>query len=503
MSSRRLLRTQNVNVPTELGSTNGNVRRRRRVLVAITYGFSVRYLLSTGVLDRLAVEVDPVVALGWDDADLVGELTGRGISSVRLPDAVLGPELRRLRRQVDLIHQRRLSSPSTRIERRQREALVHSRSARVIGAARRTRDAVVVRGSGSARRLETAEANAVVSDSNRADFEQLLSRIEPDLVVSITPYHEQDTSLLNAAAAFGVPSLTSVISFDNPTTRRRFPTVSDPILVWNHHNRSELIRSYPSLQPSRVRTIGAPQFDLHRRPDLLLDESTWRAQLSLPPDRPVILYGGGPAYLVPDEPRLVRLIDSMIDAGNIHGDPVLLVRRHPAEAPGPWRELAGDLRHGVVADPWAPGSDPSRGWPSDDDIRIQMSTLAHSTVHVNVCSSMTLDGAMFDRPQIGPTFVPGLDRRTARRVRDLYVREHWWPITASGGLVTVDSPAELERALNEALAHPGAGREGRRRMIMDLLGVDDGGAGERLVHEVVAAAQAASVDPSAFSGGPR
>lgn len=473
------------------------------VLVAVTYGFSVRYLLSTGLLDQLSVGVDIVVALGWDDPGLVDELGRRGVGSIRLPDATLGSECRRLRRQVDRIHEERLHSPSTLIERRQREALVERRSTRMLGVARRTRDAALVRRPGASRRLEASEEQVLAWDSNLAAFENVLADCAPDLVVCVTPYHDQDTLLLNAAHVLGIPSLTSVISFDNPTTRRRFPTVSDRILVWNRHNRAELIRSYPDLHPDRVVVIGAPQFDLHRRPDLLLDDAAWRSAVGLPPDRPVLLYGGGPTQLVPQETRLVRLIDSMNETGQISGNPVLLVRRHPAADPGPWRELARDLRSGVVVDPWAPGTNLNRCWPTDVDIQVQMSTLAHSAVHVNVCSSMTLDGAMFDRPQIGPTFVPGLGRKAARRVRDLYAREHWWPITASGGLTTVDSESELEVALNEAFDDPGKGKAGRRRMVENVLEIDDGRGCERFVLEVMESVDRAAESTSTVSGSTR
>lgn len=482
---------------------DGTTEVRPRVLVSVTYGFSVRYLLSTEVLDRLAAEVEVVVGLGWDDGDLVAELRRRGLPSIRLPDARLDHAYRRLRRQLDLVHQHRLRSPTTAIERRQRDALVTDRRARTLGRLRRTRDAVAVRMPGAAERIEASEPEALEHGTNLDEFRKVLDAVGVDLVVSVTPYHEQDTLLLVAAASSGVPSVTSVISFDNPTTRRRFPIVSERVLVWNRHNRDELLRSYPGLDERRIVITGAPQFDLHHRPELVLDEARWRERMGLPADRPVILYGGGPSFLVPEEPRLARLLDEAIEGGAIAGQPVLLVRRHPADDPGPWRALAGELRHGVVAEPWDPGTDPNRGWPTTADLELQMSSLAHSVVHVNVCSSMTLDGAVFDRPQIGPTFVPGVDRTSAREVRDLYLREHWWPVTASGALVTAGSPSELVDAIDAALRDPSRGRDGRRRLVEDLLTFDDGQASGRLVAEIVAATGRGSDRGSGVAGGVR
>ena len=455
----------------------------RRVLVGVTYGFSVRYLVPTGVLAQLADVCRPVVGLGWDDPELVRELEGLGIETVRMPDARIDHEHRMFRRRMAILHERRLRSPSSAIERRQRVALLKGRG-RAIHDLRRLRDSLQLAVPGAAAATEAEEPAKVRAGTNVAEFESFLASSGVDAVLCLTPYHDQDALLLFAARSMGIPSLTSVISFDNPTTRARMVVRSERVLVWNRFNRAELLRSYPDLTEDRIGVIGAPQFDLHRRADLVATEKDWRTELGLPADRPIVLYGGGPSFLVPQETRLVELLDDAIDRGAIAGDPYLLVRRHPAERPEPWDALRSRLRHGTVVDPWAAGSNPHRGWPTEDDLRVQMSSLQHSAVHVNVCSSMTLDGAVFDRPQVGPTFVPGLDRAEQRRVRDLYEREHWWPITRSGGLRTADDEEQLVAAVAASLDDPSIGREGRRRMAQDLLTYTDGAAGTRLVKEV-------------------
>lgn len=457
---------------------------KRRVLVAVTYGFTVRYLLPTGVLDQLADVCQPVVALGWDDAELIAEFAAAGIEVVRLPDAELDHTYRMFRRKMSIVHHGRLRSPSAPIERRQRRASVPSELERRVGDLRRLKDRAELALPGRVAALERAEQAELDAGTNVEEFRRFVADVGVDAVVSITPYHDQDGLLLEAAHRVGVPSLTSVISFDNPTTRERILRRSERMLVWNRFNREELLRSYPDLTASRVGIIGAPQFDLHHRPELVLGEQEWRASLGLPADRPIVLYGGGPAGLVPNETRLVSLLDDAIDRGAVGGRPFLVVRRHPAEAPAAWHALGATLRHGVVVDPWAQGSNAHRGWPTTEDLVAQMSTLAHSRVHVNVCSSMTLDGAVFDRPQIGPRFVPGNDRSQQRQVRDLYEREHWFPITASGGLRTADDEAELVAALHAALGDPDAGRSGRARMVEELLTFTDGRCASRLVDEI-------------------
>jgi hypothetical protein len=459
-----------------------------RVLIPITYGFSVRYFLPTELLAGLAQVCHPVIALGWDDPELQALLEHRGFEVLQLPVPELSHQYRMFRRKQSILHDRRLNSPTTKIRRARQLSMMHAPRDRFLNQLRSAVDAVIVSLPGAGARLEREELEQLSRGTNLGAFAGFLDALNLDAVLSVTPYHDQDGLLLYAAQQLGLTSLTSVISFDNPTTRERMLACSDQLLVWNKYNRTELVRTYPQLDAERVKVIGAPQFDLHRKPELLMGREEWCSALSLPQDRPIILYGAGPAHLVPGEASLIRLLDDAIGQGHFLDNPYILVRRHPAEPPEAWSELSSQLRHGHVVDPWAAGSSTFRGWPSQEDIMIQMSSLAHCEVHINVCSSMTLDGAMFDRPQIGPRFVPGATVSENSRIKGMYKQEHWLPIAASGGLITVDSAEELLLATAQALQHPEEESDARQRMIKDVLTYTDGQSSQRLVDAVAALA---------------
>jgi hypothetical protein len=455
-----------------------------RLLLPLTYGFSVRYAVPTGLLRQLGEVCRPVVGLGWPDEELAALVRAEGAEVVQLPAAQLSHEYRMFRRRLELVHDGRLHSVTTPIRRRRQRAANDAVVALAAGELRRARDRVELARPGTAERWEAEEPTMIERGTNVDSFRAVLDEHDLDGVLSLTPYHDQDALALWAAERTERLTAVSLISFDNPTTRERWPVRGDRVMVWNRYNAHELQRSYPDLVPGRLSVIGAPQFDLHHMAELRLERAQWCERLSLPTDRPVILYGAGPSQLVPGEDRLVQLIDDAIDDGRVPGRPFLLVRRHPNDPAQPWREVGGRLRHGVVAEPWAERAERFRAWPTHDDLVMQMSSLAHAEVHVNVCSSMTLDGAVFDRPQIGPTFVPGADRALRRRVRELYRQEHWQPIAQSGGLAAAGDEHELVAELALALADPSVRRAGRRRMVQQLLTFDDGAATRRLVDEV-------------------
>ena len=56
-----------------------------RLLIPLTYHFSVRYIVRTGLLKALLPFSQPVIGLGWQDEDLSCELKDMGAEVVHLP----------------------------------------------------------------------------------------------------------------------------------------------------------------------------------------------------------------------------------------------------------------------------------------------------------------------------------------------------------------------------------------------------------------------------------
>src|SRR4030095_2230990 len=130
----------------------------------------------------------------------------------------------------------------------------------------------------------------------------------------------------------------------------------------------------------------------------------WRKRLSLPPQRPVILFGGGHYTIVPHEPHWLTQLDQAIGSGEIPGRPLILFRRHPVDPFERWREVLGNARNIFYDDPWPIGKNVGRTNIEQEDIDKLTSSLFPSSVHINASSSLTIDGAIFDRPQIGPAY---------------------------------------------------------------------------------------------------
>jgi hypothetical protein len=458
---------------------------RPRLAVPATYQFSIRYLVHTGLLARLTEFSDPVVLLSWDDPELIAALEAMGVEAHLLVSPQRSQAYLALRRRLDLLHERQLASPTSRIDWRRRDALRRPSSA-VKHRIRRRLITTSFMVPGVADRAHTAEARLVRSETNLDEVGSQIDALHLDAVLSVTPYHQQEDLFLRSASLRSLPSLASMISFDNITTRGWIPVLFDRYLVWNHHNAAQIARAYPAVDHEQVVVTGAPQFDFYVGDEWRWSEDRWREELGLPADRPVILFAGGPEVIVPHEPSYLVDLDAAISRGEVPGDPILLFRRHPIEPIARWQPYLDRTRNVIMDEPWAVRTgDLTTSSATVDDIERLVSTLEHAQVHVNTSSTMTVDGAYFDRPQVGPAYDEG-GRAAERQVRDLYRREHWLPITASGGMDIAESRQAMVAAVRDGFAEPGARQEGRRRLVSEIITRRDGRATERVATGVAA-----------------
>lgn len=456
-----------------------------KICFPISIQFNIRYILRTGLIDALRHICEPVFLLGWSDPDLQNELASTGYAVYQLPKAQTSVEFARLRKKIQFAHFQRIRSNSIGIDRR-RYLLQLSPAQRLQTMARNALFDGLAAWPGNFGRWLAEEDQQVVSATNYSEYLALIDEIKPDALFSVTPYFLEEELLIRAAAAKGVKLMAAILSFDNLTTRPRIPIVFDKYLLWNEYNCQELLRIYPAVRPDKIEIVGAPQFDFYYNPSYLWDESEWRARLGIPAGRPVILFGAGPESITPVEPHIAAQLDRAIEENQFPNNPVVLLRLHPVDTPARWESLRKIARHIVFDLPWQLGREISgKTNITRFDIEKLASTLKYSQVHINTSSTMTLDGAIFDRPQIGPAYDDRPGMKYDRAMRELYLREHYLPITNSGGLQIAYSFEQLQKYIKEGFQAPQRYSEARKKMVRDLCTYDDGKSTQRAANAVI------------------
>ncbi len=455
-----------------------------RLIIPVSLQFSVRYLLRSGLLEELQQRCEPVILLAWKDEGLERELSD--LAEVHsLVKSQWGGDYERVRAPLNSDFQMRMASPSTPIRER-RSNLDRGTMERLQRKARLTLRWLVASMPGMVESLRKRELELLWTDTNAREVQRQIHRLRGDALFCLTPFIPDEELTARVCTLEGLPSCTSILSFDNLTTRSWIPVAFDTYCVWNRHNAEQLKRGYPESRDKPVHIVGSPQFDFYWDSKYSWDDAKWRRTLGLPAGRPVVLFGGGYYSCAPHEPQFLQHLDEAISRGEIPGDPMILFRRHPVDPIGRWESILRGAKNVVHDDPWEFRSTIlGHTNVSHEDIAKLRSTLEHTVAHVNVASTMTVDGAILDRPQIGPAYDESPGGKYHRSAYECYQQEHFLPILNSGGVSLARSQAELIAALRSALLNPSAQQEGRKRIVHEICTFDDGRCTNRVAEVVL------------------
>ena len=364
-----------------------------RLVIPFANSFLVRYLLHTGMLKDLAEFSQPVILLRWGNNALKKELMDAGAQVHPLPAFQFGGRYEHCHHRKVFWHKQLRKLKATNIDRR-RYLMSLSAPGKFKRLARDTWMDIELRLPGRFEALQCQEEEAFWKDTNARDFEHLLCNIKADVVFSITPFLLDEEPLLRAAKRIGLPLITSILSFDNLTTKDPLPVVFDLYCVWNQYNAGEIRSFYPESQNKHIVITGPPQFDFYTKSEFLLSRDDWMKCNGLQSDASIILFGGGVKRVSPHEPQLLFQIYQAVQSGKINGKPLLLFRKHPLDDDDErWAFIKENP--GVCIDfSWSARRITDHDFVSSlDDIRHFVSTLFYSSVHINSASTLTVDGS--------------------------------------------------------------------------------------------------------------
>lgn len=464
--------------------------RQPRVLAVLPRGEAIRNFVYAPTMDVLAAhcDVDLLSVVpgeeGWDHlkqrCPAVEELVARDESyPVRL-----------LREVLDVAHGRYLWSQAAQLrwEIRDHEAATLpaslKRSTKKIAAWTLGRPGLIDRFASMERR-----ASRWLNRDNY--YTEYLRRRRPDLVFNASHVHSRiAVPVVQAAQWLGIPTATFLFSWDNLTSQGRILPSYDHYLVWNEDIRRQLLEIYPRVRASQITVTGTPQFDFHFQAEHFWTREEYCRRLGLNPLKPIILYTTGMPNHFPGEERIVEGIADALAAMPDFGPPQLVVRVYPKDRTSRFEALKqrrSDIRFPEI--PWEPA------WltPKREDLPLWTNMLRHCEAGINICSTVTLELCMLDKPAINLAYdPPGMDIRPLSFAR-YYQFDHYRPIVASGALEYVTSEAELPQALAGALRAPGSRQDQRRELIRSFFGETLDGKSSHRVAAALAACATQSV----------
>jgi hypothetical protein len=305
--------------------------------------------------------------------------------------------------------------------------------------------------------------------AGRPGFRRLLGLLEPAIpidaglrdwleanrpdVLFASPYilpGSAELDYVKAARALGIPTVVSVLSWDNLTTKGTFHVLPDHVLVWNEPIRQEAVRIH-GVPDERITTTGAPTFDFWFDMEPADDRAAFCRRVGLPPEHPYVLYICSSVFIAGDETGLVReLVRTLRDRA---GRPVgVLVRPHPLNAEH-WERFEEE---GVAVWPRA------GAWVDRPDAKREFyDSIHHAAAAIGVNTSAFLDCAILDTPCVAL-----LAERYQEKQTEL---GHFHHLIDGDFLDLANGCAEAATRLSEIVNGRDGRREGRRRFVRDFI----------------------------------
>ncbi len=307
-------------------------------------------------------------------------------------------------------------------------------------------------------------------------------KYKPDAVFGTGILNDEDITLLKYAKRSGVPTLGMMRGWDNFTSKGFLRIFPDKLLVQNPTMIEEAV-TLNNFPRARVRAIGFAQWDHYLDSSWHMSKEEFAREFSLDATKRWIVYFGGGLmtglFGIPDKGDHVLMLDKAIKSGELENSTVL-IRVHPG--------------HEDVMKPEArvfPILNFAKGWKfTGGDMKILLNLVRLSDVTINLGSTMSLEAAIFDKPVVLIAFnggegkkVPWHNRLSValdQSVAFVYVQN-------TGGVWRVSNEQEFIQAVKTYLESPSLHKEGRSRIVQQLVG-PLGSAGKSALDELLALA---------------
>ncbi|TRX34844.1 UDP-glycosyltransferase [Flavobacterium sp. ZT3R18] len=271
---------------------------------------------------------------------------------------------------------------------------------------------------------------------------------------------------LLAAQELGIPTATFIFSWDN-LPKATMVVETDYYFVWSDLMKKELLFYYPYIQESQVFVTGTPQFESHFDKNKLLSKEDFFEQNALDTDKKYICYSGDDVTTCPDDPKYLEDVAIAIRELNKNGQSLgIIFRRCPVDFSSRYEKVLDEYQD--VINPIAPLWEKiGGGWntvlPTQADVDLQMNTIAHTELVVNLGSSMVFDYVAHHK---GCAFInyDVANRKTSDwSVKKIYNYVHFRSMPNTETVFWINSPDAIATIIEKGIATNSSVIEGAKQ----------------------------------------
>lgn len=314
---------------------------------------------------------------------------------------------------------------------------------------------------------------------------QKLKKDLPDLLFFTHQRPPYMMPIIFAAEKLQISTCSFIFSWDNLASKGRMAAKFDSYVVWSNLMKEELLYFYPNTSEEKVEVVGTPQFEPYILPKYESSEGDFLKRFDISADKKTICYSCGDISTSKNDELYIQTIAEAIQKKQLRKEVNLIVRTSPAEDGNRFSELKKlypfiiwnfpkwYLSRENHPEPW------SQRIPTKNDIKDLRSLLEYCDLSINMCSTMSLDFMIFDKPVINPVF--GNEKNGLYDDQRFLQYAHYKRVAESRAVYIAKNKNELINAINEALENPKKQAEERVNLINLQIGKPLKGTSERIV----------------------
>jgi len=278
----------------------------------------------------------------------------------------------------------------------------------------------------------------------------------------------------DAAKNIEITTCSFIFSWDNLPSKGRMAAPFDSFLVWSDLMKEELEYFYPDLKSKPIKVVGAPQFESYVLERYKSTKQDFYKKFDLDPVLKTICYSCGDASTSKNDPFYIETIAELIVDKKLAEEVNFLVRTSPAEDGSRFKEQVDRfpfirwnypkwvLTRENHREPW------SQRLPLPEDLMDLGSLLENCDLNINMCSTMSLDFMIFDKPVINPVF--GNEKNEMYNDQKYLQYAHYERVVQSDAVAIVKNKEELIESINYSLKNPGARLKEQRELLKLQIG---------------------------------
>jgi hypothetical protein len=315
-------------------------------------------------------------------------------------------------------------------------------------------------------------------------FINLIDDIKPDLVVITNIAGDTECALAKAAKKRKIKIIGIPKSWDN-LSKYGIRAKADILILWNKFMLEEA-EKYQNYKEKNLRIIGIPQFDDYLNKDKIWSRKKFCSIYNLDVEKNIIFFGSE-GKLHQTDKEIAGILFSFIEKNELLKNCQLLIRPHFGYQDDElkFKNLFG--KENVVVDLFNNPSNYFRDhWDYSTEFKERfINSIYHSDIIINTYSTLTLDGAFFNKPIICINFdghkIKSYSEQTARWGQITYYNS----IIKIGAVSVVNNSFELKEAINKYLSDKNYKDKERGKLREVFCYKQDGKSGQRLSEIVI------------------